>query len=286
MRAGKHVLIEKVMTCNESEARAVQRCAAETGKVAMEAFHWRFHPSTHVVRDVIGSGRYGRLLESDVELALYKGMFKDDDFRFDYGMGGGACMDLAYVFSATRYFVGGSKGDEGGEWVVMKAEARRRKGDERVDEAMTADMVWKGKDGERQVKCKVRADLAVPRVLGIVPSIGMPLAKFELEKATITFSNFVCPQYGHGIKIEDKITGVTSTQKHWSFGPAWGARSECWWGTYRYQLEAFVMKLKGEEPPHWVDLEESAGLARMIDQVYDKAGMVRRGMKDEKDSSK
>ena len=273
------------MTCNESEARAVKQCADETGKVAMEAFHWRFHPSSHVVREIIKSGRYGRLLSSDIQLLLYKGMFAHDNIRFDYGMGGGACTDLAYVFSATRYFVEGGKGDEGGVWDVVKAEPRRSKEDERVDEAMMAEMVWNGNDGGSQVKCKVRADLAVPRILGIIPSTGMPVAKFELEKATITFSNFVCPQYGHSITIEDTVTGVTSTQKHWSFGPAWGAISESWWGTYRYQLEAFVMKLKGEEPPHWIDLEESVGLAKVIDQVYDKARMVRRGIKTGKVSS-
>jgi predicted dehydrogenase len=68
------------------------------------------------------------------------------------------------------------------------------------------------------------------------------------------------------------------TQKHYSFGPEWGPRSEPWWSTYRYQMEAFVSKIKGEEPKHWIDLDESMATMETIDRVYEKAGMVKRGL--------
>lgn len=82
----------------------------------------------------------------------------------------------------------------------------------------------------------------------------------------------------HSIIVEDKITKVKTTQKHYSFGPKWGARSEPYWSTWRYQLEAFVAKVRGEDPPHWIDMKDSVAMAALIDQVYDKAGLPRRGL--------
>ena len=52
-----------------------------------------------------------------------------------------------------------------------------------------------------------------------------------------------------------------------------------YWTTYRYQLEAFIAKVRGEEPPHWIELEESVATMKLIDQVYDKAGLPGRGLK-------
>ena len=72
---------------------------------------------------------------------------------------------------------------------------------------------------------------------------------------------------------------MTTKQKQYAFGPKWQTRGETWWTTYRYQLEAFVMKVKGQEPPHWIDLSESVEVMAIVDQVYDKAGLPRRGLK-------
>ena len=69
------------------------------------------------------------------------------------------------------------------------------------------------------------------------------------------------------------------TQKHYSFGPIWGPIGDAWWSTYRYQLEAFVDKLKDRIPRHWIDLDEGLDGHALIDRVYEKAGMVKRGMK-------
>lgn len=41
------------------------------------------------------------------------------------------------------------------------------------------------------------------------------------------------PHIYHYIEITDKQTGQTHTQKHYTFGPSWGPRSEPWWSTYR-----------------------------------------------------
>src|SRR3954453_3465142 len=44
LEAGKHVLCEKPFTANADEAEQVAEVEAATGLVAMEAFHYRYHP--------------------------------------------------------------------------------------------------------------------------------------------------------------------------------------------------------------------------------------------------
>ena len=44
--------------------------------------------------------------------------------------------------------------------------------------------------------------------------------------------------------------------------------------SYRYQLEAFVDKLKGREPATWVSGKESIENMRVIDMIYEKVRYV------------
>ena len=50
LRAGKHVLCEKPIASNASEAQQMADAARETGRVLVEAFHWRYHPLAKRVR--------------------------------------------------------------------------------------------------------------------------------------------------------------------------------------------------------------------------------------------
>ena len=45
---------------------------------------------------------------------------------------------------------------------------------------------------------------------------------------------------------------------------------EPWWSSYRYQLEAFVNKVKGRTPHVWVTKEESIKTIEIIESVYAK----------------
>ena len=45
--------------------------------------------------------------------------------------------------------------------------------------------------------------------------------------------SFMMPHLYHYITVYDKRTGKTTTEKHYSGGPQWGARGETWWSTYR-----------------------------------------------------
>lgn len=84
------------------------------------------------------------------------------------------------------------------------------------------------------------------------------------------------PHLYHYIAVTDKVTKATSYQKHYSFGPKWGARSEPFWSTYRYQLEAFVDKVKGRTPGHWIELDDSIAQMETLDMIYEHSGLGKR----------
>ena len=190
MKAGKHVLIEKPIASNADEARQILACAKETGKVALEAYHWQFHPASHVVKSLIDSGRYGHLLSTDAYMPLPQGTLDKDDIRFTYDkLAGGASMDLAYLFSSTRYFVSGSAESGAENYDVLDAEPRLNAKDKQIDDAMRATLLFHQPEGNPDVRSTVHGDLAAPKLWGWIPEVWKPpVFTAELEKATLTFS--------------------------------------------------------------------------------------------------
>jgi predicted dehydrogenase len=89
MEAGKHVLIEKAITSNAAQAREVQDAAARMKKVALEAYHWRFHPAAHVTKAIVDSGKYGNPISVKAGFGIPRGAINKDDIRYNYKLGGG-----------------------------------------------------------------------------------------------------------------------------------------------------------------------------------------------------
>lgn len=93
MKAGKHVLIEKPLCANADEAREIYKVAEQTNRVALEAFHWRFHPAAHVVKSYIDSGKYGKVLKTYSRMVTPKNSMPSWDIRWKWDLAGGATMD-------------------------------------------------------------------------------------------------------------------------------------------------------------------------------------------------
>lgn len=284
MERGKHVLIEKPIASNAAEARRIKEASERTGKVALEAFHWRFHPVSIRVKKIIDSGKYGSMIGADVSFSIPRGAIGVDDIRFKYDLAGGATMDLTYVISACKFFTGDT-----GNVRVRNATARINAKDSKIDDEMTADFVIE-REGQPPVQCHTKADSANPPLFGIIPKVWemMPFATLELEKARIVFPSFVLPTLGNGFVIHHKdeagkLTGSKTAEtdiigefdQHYNDG-------QRWWTTYRWQLEAFVGKVRAVQKGKtwdgpWMDLDQSVRQMEAIDAVYDKAGLPRRG---------
>ena len=100
-RAGKHVLCEKPLTLTAADAeRVVETCERE-GVRLMEAFMYRLHPSWTAVREIVASGRIGRLRTVQSWFSYYN----DDpaNIRNQMDAGGGALWDIGcYTVNLSR----------------------------------------------------------------------------------------------------------------------------------------------------------------------------------------
>ncbi|RFU78462.1 nad binding rossmann fold oxidoreductase [Trichoderma arundinaceum] len=284
MRAGKHILIEKPIASNAAEAQEIQNCAKETGKIALEAFHWLFHPAAHRVKEIVESGKYGHLTATFSKMVIPPGGIFADDIRFKYELGGGASMDLCYVLSSSLYYASSPDNVKGVSFEVLSTKPQLSNRDKRVDENMDTTIVIRNADSSRPpVMCTTVCKMVLPWYLGFIPQLWSltPMVVLELEEAKIEFSAFCAPFMGHKIIVTDK-SGKKTTESCYTNGPIWGRRGEAWWTTYRYQLEAFVDRVraaKKQEEYHgpWVELDESVKLMEIMDAVYEKSGMPKRG---------
>jgi xylose dehydrogenase (NAD/NADP) len=105
LQMGKHVLCEKPLTTNLKDIDAIEKTAMITGKVITEAFMYRHHPQTILVKQMIDHGDIGTV-------RLIQGSFcyfntRPSDIRFDPGLGGGSLWDIGcYPISYARYIIG------------------------------------------------------------------------------------------------------------------------------------------------------------------------------------
>ncbi|MBK7154880.1 MAG: Gfo/Idh/MocA family oxidoreductase [Sandaracinaceae bacterium] len=67
--ARKHVLCEKPMAANASEAARIAEAAAGTGLIVAEAMHFRYHPLVERVRSIVASGEIGALRSIDASFS-------------------------------------------------------------------------------------------------------------------------------------------------------------------------------------------------------------------------
>jgi len=104
-RAGKHVLCEKPLSLTAAEAQEMVDACRAAGVVLVEAFMYRLHPSWVAVRDLVASGRIGRLQAVDSWFSY----FLDDpsNIRNIRDFGGGALYDIGcYSVNLSRMLFG------------------------------------------------------------------------------------------------------------------------------------------------------------------------------------
>lgn len=110
LSAGKHVLCEKPLACNVTEAREMARRADETGLLLMEAFMYRFHPRSRDIKQKIEQGIIGKpcLVRSAFCYHMNDDILQSgDNARLKTDMGGGALLDVGcYSVSVARWLIG------------------------------------------------------------------------------------------------------------------------------------------------------------------------------------
>ncbi|EJD42076.1 NAD(P)-binding protein [Auricularia subglabra TFB-10046 SS5] len=250
--AGKHVLLEKPSCNTAQETKALFEKAREKDLVLLEAFHYRFHPVAQRLREIVRSGELGRIKSVSAALAVPRGIVAQDDIRFKWDLGGGALMDMGvYPLSFVRFVL------DADPTQVLSAHASPFPGDPaRVDAGTVASLAF-----PNDVVADIECHLAMPPRLGIVPRMFKLGAVVRGEKGEARVFNYVLPTAYHYITVNGRTEKV--------YKPKDG-KGEEWWSTYRYQLEAFVDKVRGREPHYWMEGDDSVKQMEAVEQIYEK----------------
>ncbi|MDH6247299.1 Gfo/Idh/MocA family oxidoreductase, partial [Mycobacterium sp. OTB74] len=234
--AGKHVLCEKPFMANAAEAREIAELAAKSGRVVMEAFHYRYHPFALRAEEIIASGELGTLQR--VDAAFCYPLPKFSDIRYNYSLAGGATMDAgSYAVHMLRTFGGATP-------EVVSAQAKLH--DSKVDRAMTAEVRFPAGHSGR-LRCSMwSADLLriSLRVVG--------------DRGELYVLNPVLPQAFHRFSVRSGS----------------GKRVERFprRATYAYQLDAFAAAVLRGEPVRTTP-EGAIENMTVIDSIYRAAGL-------------
>jgi predicted dehydrogenase len=241
IEAGKHVLCEKPFTSNAEQARAVVAAARAPGggPVVMEAFHYRYHPLAHRMRQIVDGGELGPLRH--IEAWLCAPIFDKSDIRYQFDLSGGAMMDMgSYVVHMARLL-------GGGEPTVVYAEAKLQSPG--VDRAMTARLRFPA-GHTATVHCSMWSSSLLHLAARVVGDVG------ELR-----VFNPIGPQYASWLTV--RSGGIRRTEIP-SRRP-----------TYSFQLDAFCDAVL-RDGPVLTGPEDALANMEVIDAVYRAANMVPR----------
>lgn len=103
IRCGKHVLCEKPIGLDTSEALKLQQVSAQNPHIkVMEAFMYRFHPQWQAVRGIIDNNGIGKPRSIQTVFSYYN--VDPANVRNIAGIGGGALLDIGcYCISVSRF---------------------------------------------------------------------------------------------------------------------------------------------------------------------------------------
>jgi len=105
--AGKHVLCEKPIALGPDGLAEAEAACDQQGVLLAEAFMYRHHPQLAVVRELLASGRIGRLVSVDARFHFLLDPAAGPNIRLDPDLGGGALRDVGcYPVDLMNLLVG------------------------------------------------------------------------------------------------------------------------------------------------------------------------------------
>lgn len=235
LEAGRHVLVEKPFARNADEAQTMLDAAARSGRVLMEAFHWRYHPLATRMLEL--TGRLGPLVRGE---AVFRTHIPEGDIRHHLELGGGATMDLGcYCVHWLRTLTG-------------------------EEPEVTSALAKVGLPG---IDVELAAELRFPSgaTARVASAMDRPAEqpewwlRLEGEGGSLFVDNPCAPQLGHrlvveladGQRLEETVEGPT---------------------TYACQLQAFEATVAGAGSPLTGGADAVANMA-VLDAMYRAAGL-------------
>ena len=236
LRAGRHVLVEKPLAINASEAADMIAAARDEKRALMEAMWMRFMPSIVKVREMVADGAVGEIRSITADFG-FRAEFDPENRVFDPALGGGALLDVGiYPLSLAHMLLGEP------ETVVGSAHI----GETGVDEESTAIL---GYSGSRQAVLKMSVRIETPceaTILGSEGSIRIPTKWWRSSRITVS-------QEGRGERTIDLPTAENG---------------------FIYQAEEFMDLIRGKRlESDVISLDESLSIMRTMDRIRERWGL-------------
>ncbi|KAL1503689.1 hypothetical protein AB1Y20_012162 [Prymnesium parvum] len=255
LHAGKHVLLEKPMTANAAEARALADLASARGLILFEAYHWAYHPLAARMREVIRSGELGDLTQVEVSAGIpslsavlqaigLQSRRRDVSSKMDVSLGGGKFLGQGcYAVSAARYLLG--------EPVrVLNATMDEDIPGSQADVGTRASVLFTG----NVVAHLVHAPLGT----------GFNVVAHG-SKATMSVCNYWTPFIYHHLRVTRADGSLERVERVFGEGDS----------NFVLQLRAFFNAVrKGEKFP--TTAHDAVGNMELIDSIYEMAGLRKR----------
>jgi predicted dehydrogenase len=236
LEAGKHVLCEKPFAMNAAQVGRMNDAATRTGKILVEAFHYRHHAVMQRAVAIARSGELGRLesAEASFEVPI---PYREGELRWTREQGGGALMDLGcYPIHCLRSVMGSEPRVLGAACTL----------EHDVDVTTKAELDFAGVPVKLSTSMKPERFGAALRLKG--------------SNGSLEILNFVAPQLG--CKFTVTVGGAARDEP--TEGPA----------TYAAQLaELGDVLLRGKT--QLITNADSLGNMAAIDAIYAKAGVAR-----------
>jgi len=234
LQAGKAVLCEKPFAMNAGEAQRMVAAAASTGRVLIEAFHYRFHSLIREAEALVRAGRLGAIRRGSAVFNVNIAR-TPDELRWRAELGGGGLMDLGcYPIHALRTLLG--------EEPVVRSASGAFEG--RVDTQITAELDFPG-GGSASMGCAMITD-----------TISATLT-LEGELGRLEITPFIAPQRRG--RMTTTVKGETTV--HDASGPT----------SYEAQLIHLGEVLSGRAKPLTGGADAVANMT-VIDAIYAAAG--------------
>ena len=236
LEAGKNVLCEKPFAMNAAQVRRMNDAAARTGRILVEAFHYRHHAVMLRAVAILRSGELGTLESASASFEVPI-PYREGELRWTREQGGGALMDLGcYPVHCLRSAMGS-------EPKVLSATCVM---EHNVDVTTKAELDFAGVPVSLSTSMKPERFGAALRVKG--------------AKGSLELLNFVAPQLG--CKLTVTVGGTARAEP--TAGPA----------TYVAQLaELGDVLLRGKK--QLITNMDSLNNMAAIDAIYAKAGVAR-----------
>ncbi|KAI9450762.1 NAD-P-binding protein [Russula earlei] len=264
LAAGKHVLLEKPSSCTAEETRKMFALAQSKGLTLMEAFHNRFYPAILRVKEIVDSGELGTPTKIEATFAIPGGLIKDNDIQMIYHLGGGVMMDMGcYPVAMSRYLAGTEPTK------IISARADVHPKSPQVDLGTTATLAFPNPTGSLGPADGLTATLVaharLPKLWGFLPQLPKTFVRVIGTRGTVELSNFLVPWLHHTITVEssEEVGGPLRKRTEKQYGNL----------GYRYQLEAFIDKLRGRNPENWIDAQDSIANLEWVEAIYKETGL-------------